>query len=67
MLKVELWTECNYNGVQKVREFVEIPIGLRDSICPKCHSRNLCGAVITETADSQDPNILCLDCGYWWD
>ena len=35
--------------------------------CPKCGSKNLTGAIITETADEQDPNILCLDCGYWRD
>ena len=35
--------------------------------CVKCGSNNISGALITPTADQADPNILCLNCGYWWD
>ena len=50
-----------------VRGTCPLPVGCKNEKCPKCGSSNLTGAIITETADEQDPNILCLDCGYWRD
>lgn len=41
-----------------------IPIGCENEVCPKCGRQHLVGAIITETADEQDPNLLCLDCGF---
>jgi DNA-directed RNA polymerase subunit M/transcription elongation factor TFIIS len=35
--------------------------------CPKCNSRNISGALIMKSADESDPNLVCLNCGYWWD
>ena len=66
-LHEKLWTECNYRGDKTIRGIVPVPIGLRNTKCPKCASVNIRGAIIMPTADEQDPNILCLDCGYWWD
>ncbi len=37
------------------------------SRCQRCKSKNISGALITPTADYADPNIICLDCGSWWD
>ncbi|HEY8364873.1 MAG TPA: hypothetical protein VIK84_04805 [Haloplasmataceae bacterium] len=50
-----------------IKRLCELPIGLKDSLCPKCGSKELTGAIITETADEFDPNILCKNCGYWRD
>jgi len=62
-----IWTDNNYNGDTTVRGLVPLPIGLKDSQCPKCQSKNISGVIIMPTADEQDPNIICLDCEYWWD
>lgn len=51
----------------KINGTCPLPIGCKDEKCLNCGSNNLTGAIITETADEQDPNILCLDCGYWRD
>ena len=62
----KLWTdyESEHNTVRGV---CQLPVGIRGSSCPKCGSKELTGALITPTADEQDPNILCKDCGYWRD
>lgn len=60
------WTE-NKNDKRQQRSICSLPIGYKDATCPKCGSKNLTGAIITETADEQDPNILCKDCGYWFE
>lgn len=51
----------------EIRGKCPLPKGCENEKCTKCGSSNLIGAIITETADEQDPNILCLDCGYWRD
>ena len=66
-LQDKLWTDNNYSGDVTIGGFVPLPIGLRNAKCPKCHSSNIKGIMIMPTADEQDPNIVCLDCGYWWD
>ena len=63
----KIWTDNDYKGDTTLRGLVPVPIGMRDSKCPKCKSDNIRGAIIMPTADEQDPNIICLDCGYWWD
>ena len=62
----KLWTdyESEYNTVRSV---CALPLGLKDSVCPKCGSKAMTGALITSTADESDPNILCKECGYWRD
>ena len=45
---------------------VMLPVGWRNAKCPNCGSSDLAGALITETADHLDPNILCLTCD-WFD
>lgn len=62
----KLWIDYDSNYT-KIRELCLLPVGLRDSTCPKCGSKRLTGALITPTADEQAPNILCKDCGYWRD
>jgi len=61
-----IWTD-NKDDKRELRGMCPPPVGYRDAACPKCKSKNLTGAIITETADEQDPNILCKDCGYWFD
>jgi DNA-binding XRE family transcriptional regulator len=63
----KIWTDNTYKGDTTIRGLVPVPIGLRNYKCPKCQSKNIRGALIMPTADEQDPNIVCLDCGYWWD
>lgn len=43
---------------------VTLPEGYKKRSCPKCGSPNLSGALITETADERDPNIICTQCGH---
>ena len=58
-----------------IGSLVRLPPGYTDRSCPECLSARLSGAIImhkegttaVRDADSQDPSILCLDCGYWWD
>lgn len=63
----KLWTDNNFSGDTTIKGFAPLPIGLRNAKCPKCQSSNIRGVMIMPTADEQDPNIVCLDCGYWWD
>lgn len=63
---VIVWTDDPGDG-RSLQGCVALPAGLRDRTCPKCDSCELVGAIITETADISDPNILCKECGYWWD
>lgn len=42
---------------------VPLPIGYKYTACPKCGGTHLTGALLTENADEQDPDILCKDCG----
>lgn len=62
----KLWTDLQHEECT-LRGIVPVPVGLKNGRCPKCNSINIRGAIITPTADEQDPNIVCLDCGYWWD
>lgn len=66
-LQDKLWTDNNYNGDKTIRGIVPVPVGYVNGKCPKCGSKNIRGAIIMPTADEQDPNLMCLDCGYWWD
>jgi hypothetical protein len=61
-----VWTDDCLDNRSLLR-CVPLPTGLRNYTCPKCCGCRLVGAIITETADSLDPNILCEECGYWWD
>lgn len=68
MIKEDLriWTD-DLDDKRKLRGFVPLPKGLKNAKCVKCDGSNLTGAIITETADEDDPNILCIDCKYWRD
>ena len=62
----KLWSD-NRNENIEIRAFVPLPKGAEGTTCPKCGSNHLQGVIITDTADEADPNILCMDCGYWRD
>ena len=61
-----IWTD-NKEDKRTLKGLCSLPVGYKDAQCPKCKSKKITGALITETADEQDPNILCLECGYWFD
>jgi DNA-directed RNA polymerase subunit RPC12/RpoP len=62
----DIWRD-NPNDKRTLRGRTALPAGYQGHKCPKCGSDNLTGAIITESADERDPNILCTNCGYWWD
>ena len=66
-LREKMWTEHEGCEKQVLRGLTGLPVGLQEAKCPKCGSVKIRGALITSTADEQDPNIICCDCGYWWD
>ena len=56
----------NINNLTKdkvCKRYVPLPIGYKYTACPKCGGTHLTGALLTEFADEQDPDILCKDCG----
>lgn len=62
----KIWTDYE-SEYQVIRSVCPLPIGLKGTVCPKCGSKELTGALITPTSDEADPNILCKNCGYWRD
>ncbi len=60
-----IWTD-DTTDKREFRGYAPLPKGMKDVRCPKCSSNNLSGVLISETADEADPNILCKNCGYWW-
>jgi hypothetical protein len=65
-----IWTESRADGSIEEsysRGYTRLPVGWARARCAKCASASLTGALITPTADEDDPNILCLSCGYWSD
>ena len=66
-VKGKLWTDNKNTTGVFLRGLAPLPVGVKSSACPKCGSNNMTGALITETADESDPNILCIECGYWRD
>lgn len=66
-LQDKIWTDSNYSGDCTIRGIVPVPVGYLEGKCPKCQSKNIRGAIIMPSADEQAPNLICLDCGYWWD
>lgn len=67
VLQDKMWTDVEGHENAVIRGFAPLPAGLVNTKCPKCGSTNLKGVLITETADAEDPNIICTDCGYWRD
>lgn len=68
-----IWTD--YGSDFRVGRLTRVPVGLKNHPCSKCGKPTLSGAIICtsdgrpviESADDDDPNILCLNCGYWFD
>ena len=53
--------------LSKSRGQVPFPPGYtKDSRCPKCHSNRLVACLINPSANKEDPDILCLNCGNKW-
>jgi len=53
------------NGHMEDRGVASLPVGWRERPCPKCGSVCLVGALISDSADMFDPNVLCTLCGYF--
>ena len=67
VLNIEkIWTDYD-SEYTEVSSICPLPQGIVGSVCPKCGSDNIVGAIITKDANESDPNILCMDCGYWRD
>ena len=57
-----------------VATLTPLPKGWTRATCPHCHCGPLTGAIVSypdgprviESADEADPNLLCLNCG-WFD
>jgi hypothetical protein len=68
---LKIWTEPRPDGSEDIRAsrgLAPLPKGLIDARCPHCGTfGSLTGALITPTADENDPNIACCACGYWRD
>ena len=54
---------------------VPLPKGYISKKCPNCGSSSITGAIICysngepviSSSDDNDPNLICLNCGYWAD
>jgi hypothetical protein len=46
------------------RGLAPLPVGWRARSCPECGSIELVGALISDSADRFDPDIICMVCGY---
>lgn len=44
---------------------ISLPVGWQGRPCPNCRSGNLRGALISPSADEQDPDVLCTACGLY--
>jgi len=62
----DVWT-AEPNDRRSLKCRAPLPVGLKGVACPTCGSHELTGAVVTDTADELDANILCCCCGHWWD
>lgn len=67
ILERKLWTDEKNTSSNTIRGIVPLPEGYKSSSCSKCGSYNIKGILLTPTSDEADPNIVCLDCGYWCD
>jgi len=69
-----IWNDDSESNF-KVGRLTRVPVGFKNRPCLKCGKASLSGAIICtpdgtpviESADDDDPNILCLSCGYWFD
>lgn len=62
-MSIKIWMDFS-DEKQKVRAIVPLPFGLRDEVCPHC-GRKISGALITESSDPVDPNVMCEHCPRW--
>ncbi len=59
----------------RILRYEPLPVGFVSMPCAKCGATKLSGAIIglpdgkpvIPSADTADPNIVCLKCGYWHD
>ena len=67
-----LWRDESKENLVAI--LLPLPVGWTLKTCPQCGGR-LSGAIVLTTdgvrlvqsADEADPNIVCLNCGYWFD
>lgn len=67
-----LWRDESKENLVAI--LLPLPVGWTLKTCSKCGGR-LSGAIVLTTdgvrlvqsADEADPNIVCLNCGYWFD
>lgn len=43
-----------------------LPVGWQDRHCPICSGEVLRAALITPSADEQDPDVICTSCGSYF-
>jgi hypothetical protein len=72
---IRLWNDRDTIQSCHVGRQTPIPRGSKEIPCPKCHARAVIAAIIVRdngdrviaSSDDQDPELLCMQCGYWWD
>jgi hypothetical protein len=66
-LENSITTTCNDRAFGVDLHSFSLPVGWcdRDRACLKCGSKELVGALISESADTLDPDVLCTICGYY--
>lgn len=70
-----IWSDKAPGVGFRIHQIVPLPTGMRATKCPKCQRASVTGALISldsgtlaiESSDVLDPNLLCTDCGFWWD
>lgn len=65
-IHITVWTDDPADKRQP-RARVAPPRGYSNATCSECGSTKLQGALITDTADALDPNLICAACGHWRD
>ncbi|MHC4955958.1 MAG: hypothetical protein ACYTGZ_19090 [Planctomycetota bacterium] len=74
---LRLWTRHRADTASEfgLLRLGDLPVGCRGCHCPECGSGDISGAIVCDesgapvvpSADEVDPNLVCLECGYWDD
>jgi hypothetical protein len=48
------------------RQSISLPVGWRGRTCPSCGAGDLRGALISPSADEQDPDVVCASCNLYF-
>lgn len=49
-----------------VLRLTSLPVGWQGRPCPSCHESDLQGALISPSADEEDPDIFCTSCSCYF-